>query len=47
MKAASILKLSGLKTWIGRPWSKGSLSGGLSAINEIAELFCMKKKKQK
>ena len=47
MKAASILKLSGLKTWIGRPWSKGSLSGGLSAINEIAELFLYEKEKAK
>ena len=38
-KTASILKVPCLKFWLGRPWSKGSLSAGLESILPVAESF--------
>jgi hypothetical protein len=38
------LKVSVLKFWIGRSWSKGCFSGGISAIKNCAERFLFKTK---
>ena len=41
--AASILKVSVFKAWIGREWLSGYFSKGLEAIQEIAEKFLFPK----
>ncbi len=38
-----MLKVSGLKSWVGRSWSSGSFSSGLDAINIKAETFLFEK----
>jgi hypothetical protein len=38
-KAASILKIAGLKFWIGRNWSKSFFSKGLEALSPVAVKF--------
>jgi hypothetical protein len=42
-----LLKVSGLKAWVGRSWSSGSFSNGLDAINIIAETYLFEKGKSK
>ncbi len=38
-KAASILRVGGLKYWIGRSWSAGYLTKGLNALKAVAREF--------
>ena len=39
IKAAAILKLSGLKFWIGRHYSAGYFSAGIEAIQSCDKMF--------
>jgi hypothetical protein len=40
------LKVSTLKYWIGRPWSKGSFTGGISSLAESADQYLFKTQKE-
>ena len=46
IQSAAILKVSTLKYWIGRPWSKGSFTGGISSLAESADQYLFKSQKE-
>ena len=40
------MKVSTLKFWIGRPWSKGSFTSGISSLVECADQYLFKTLKE-
>jgi hypothetical protein len=40
------LKVSTLKYWIGRPWSKGSFTSGIASLAECADQYLFKTQKE-
>ena len=45
-KAATLMKVKGLKYWVGRPWSSGLFTSSFEALQTCAETLLLEKRKE-